>query len=324
MHACLFKPAKVRLVKGKECKCLRTINYVSGKLDKAFSNPYTGISPTVLMFVLFLLFPVAFVFFVSFHKWDGLGPITEFVGFKNYVDLFLKDSLFRISFFNTVILIIGAILVQVTFGMFLAHLIRGVQGKAIFRTIFLLPLAMPTVCVGVVWNMIYSPGVGLLSLLFNKIPLFSSLMGDLVWLGNPRTALFSLLIAYSWQYTGLYTVIIFAALQGIDPSFFEVAEIEGANWLAKLIYVTLPSIKRQLFICFMLCVVFTANLFPLVYVMTMGGPGNSTEILGLTVYRYGFRFFNMGSATAISVILFMFVILVTIGFTKLLRGEEGE
>jgi len=294
----------------------------SEAFNQFFSNPYVGISPTVFMFALFLLFPVVFVFFISFHNWDGLGPITKFVGLKNYFDLFIKDKLFKISFLNTITLIVGAILIQVTLGMVLAHLIRGVKGKAIFRVIFLLPLAMPNVCAGIVWNMIYAPGVGLLNLLFNKFPLLSILgLGKIVWLGDPRTALFSLLMAYSWQYTGLYVVIIFAALQGVDPSLFEMAELEGANWLKKLIHVTLPSIKRQLFICFMLCVVFTANLFPLVYIMTMGGPGNSTEILGLTVYKYGFRFFNMGSATAMSVILMLFVILATTGFTTLLRDK---
>jgi len=298
------------------------MSFLSEGFNQFLSNPYVGISPTVFMFALFLLFPVVFVFFISVHNWDGLGPITQFVGLKNYLDLFMKDKLFKISFLNTIILIVGAILIQVTLGMLLAHLIRGVKGKAIFRVIFLLPLAMPTVCAGIVWNMIYTPGVGLLTLLFKKIPLLSILgLNKIIWLGNPRTALFSLLIAYSWQYTGLYVVIIFAALQGIDPSFYEVADLEGANWLKKLIYVTLPSIKRQLFICFMLCVVFTANLFPLVYTMTMGGPGNSTEILGLTVYKYGFRFFNMGSATAMSVILMFFVILATTGFTTLLKEK---
>ncbi|QPM69006.1 carbohydrate ABC transporter permease [Atribacter laminatus] len=290
--------------------------------NKFFSNPYVGISPTVLMFALFLLFPVVFVFFTSFHNWDGIGPITKFVGIKHFIDLFIKDKLFKISFLNTIVLIAGAILIQVSLGMFLAHLIRGVKGQAIFRVIFLLPLAMPTVCAGIVWNMIYSPGVGLLNLLFREIP-FLSIFGldKVIWLGDPKTALFSLLLTYSWQYTGLYVVIIFAALQGVDPDLFEMADLEGANWLRKLVHITIPSIKKQLFICFMLCVVFTANLFPLVYIMTMGGPGNSTEILGLTIYKYGFRFFNMGSAAAMSVILMLFVILTTTGFTNLLRDK---
>jgi len=297
-------------------------SFFSNLVNKIFSNPYVGISPTVLMFSLFLLFPVVFVFFISVHNWDGLGPITKFVGLKNFIDLFIKDKLFKISFLNTIVLIGGAILIQVSLGILLAHLIRGVKGQAIFRVIFLLPLAMPTVCAGIVWNMIYSPGVGLLNLLFKEVPLLSLFgLDKVIWLGDPKTALFSLLITYSWQYIGLYVVIIFAALQGVDPDLFEMAELEGANWFNKLVHITLPSIKMQLFICFMLCVVFTANLFPLVYIMTMGGPGNSTEILGLTVYKYGFRFFNMGSAAAMSVILMFFVILATIGFTTFLREK---
>lgn len=288
--------------------------------DKFLSNPYVGISPTVLMFALFLLFPVVFVFFISFHNWDGVGPITKFVGLRNFFDLFIRDKLFRVSFLNTIVLIAGAILIQVSLGMLLAHLIRGLRGQSIFRVIFLLPLAMPTVCVGIVWNMIYSPTIGLLNSLFKKVPLLSCFgLDKIVWLGDPKTALFSLLLTYSWQYIGLYVVIIFAALQGVDPDLYEMADLEGANWLKKLTNITLPSIREQLFICLMLCVVFTANLFPLVYAMTMGGPGNSTEILGLTIYKYGFRFFNMGSAAAMSVILMLFVILATIGFTALLR-----
>lgn len=288
------------------------------RLNQILSNPYVGIIPTVAMFVIFLLFPVIFVFFVSLHNWEGIGPITNFVGLKNYIRLIVKDKIFRLSFWNTCLLIAGAMVVQISLGMLIANLIRGVRGKAFFRVLFLVPLAMPMVCVGIIWNMIFSPVVGLLNILGRRVPLLS-VLGKIIWLGDPRVALLSVLIAYSWQYLGLYVVILFAGLQGVEPTFYEVAELEGANWLQKFISVTIPSMTGPLFICFMLCVVFTTRLFPLVYTMTMGGPGNATEILGLTIYKYGFRFFNMGSATAISVILMLFVILITIGFTSLLR-----
>jgi len=297
--------------------------HTSDKFNQMLSNPYVGISPTVVMFVVFLLFPVAFTFFISFHNWDAVGPIADFVGLKNYSSLIISDKIFRVSFLNTCVLMVAGVSTQITLGILIAQLIKGVKGKTFFRVLFLLPLAMPMVSVGILWNLVFSPVVGILNILLQRILLLSNL-GKTVWLGDPRTALFCVLIAYSWQYMGLYVAIFFAALQGVNPLFYEIADLEGANWLEKFIYVTLPMMKASFFICFMLCMVFTARLFPLVYTMTMGGPGNSTEILGHTIYKYGFRFFSMGSASAISVILLVFIILVVIGLVSVLKVEQPK
>ncbi len=288
------------------------------RVKEALSGPYVAITPCVILFMLFLLFPVGFTIVASFFEWSGIGWLGKFVGLNNYFYLILDDETFHISFSNTCILSGAAFISQVIVGFLVACLINSVRVKTFFRTALLLPLALPMVAVGITWNMIFLPRIGLMNLILGEIP-FLSYLGNTIWLGNPKTALFSILVTYTWQYIGLYVVIFIAALQGVSPLFYEIAQLEGASFLQQLIYVTIPLVRRTFFICTMLCVVLTARLFPLVYVMTMGGPGSSTEILGYTIHKYAFRFFRADRAATIAFILVLYVICVTIVLTRVMR-----
>lgn len=285
--------------------------------------PYVGIAPSVGLFSIFLLFPVGFAIVTSLFRWSGVGPVEGFVGLGNYAKLILYDNIFRISFYNTCVLSGASLLSQVLLGFLIAFLIGKVRFRTFFRVVLLLPLALPMVAVGITWNMIFIPSIGLFNLVMENIPGLSSI-AKTVWLGNPKTALLSIVITYTWQYLGLYVIIFLAALQGVPSSLYEIAEIEGAGSLQQLVYITIPLLRSSFFVCMMLCIVLTARLFPIVYVMTKGGPGRATEILGYTIHQYGFRFFRAGEANAIAVILIGFVIILTMVLTRLVKGQtEG-
>jgi len=292
------------------------------KFIDVINSPYVFIAFALIMFASFILYPVLFALVISLFDWKGVGPLDNFVGLRNYVEIIFFDPVFHKSFLNTMLMVFGATVVQLSAAIFLALLVVGLKRiRVIFRTIFFIPVVMSLITVGLLWNWIYHPMFGILTGILKLLGL-SSLVT--VWLGDTRTALVAVLVAYSWQSMGIFMVIILAGLQNIPKSFYEVAALEGANWWHDLTIVTLPSIRTQLFICCMLITVFTLKLFPLIYVMTMGGPAYSTELLGLTIYRYGFRFYSMGKASAMAFLLIIVVIFISSGYTRILKKEGVE
>jgi len=292
------------------------------KFVDIINSPYIFIALTVIMFATFILYPVLFTLVISLFDWEGVGPLDNFIGLRNYIEIIFFDPVFRKSFSNTIQMVLGATVIQLSSAIFLALLVVELKKfRTIFRTIFFIPVTMSLIAVGLLWNWIYHPMFGIITGLLKWLGL-SSLVT--IWLGDTRTALVAVLLAYSWQSIGIYMVIILAGLQNIPQSYYEVASIEGASWWNNLTMVTLPSIRTQLFICCMLITVFTLKLFPLIYVMTMGGPAYSTELLSLTIYRYGFRFYSMGKASAMAFLLIIVVIFISSGYTRVLKEEGVE
>lgn len=292
------------------------------KINDTINSPYVFIAPAVAMFGVFILYPVLFAFVTSLHQWTGVGPLGDFVGVRNYIEVIFRDPVFHQSFFNTIKMAVGATILQISVAVLLALLIVGLgRTRTLFRTIFFMPCVMSLIAVGLLWNWIYHPMFGIVTGILESLGLDQLVT---IWLGDTRTALPSVLVAYSWQSIGIFMVIILAGIQNIPASFYEVASIEGASWRQTLTLVTLPCLRNQLFICMMLCMVFSLKLFPLIYVMTMGGPAYSTELLGLTIYRYAFRFYSTDKASAMSFLLIIVVVLVSAGYTRILKKGDSE
>lgn len=290
--------------------------------QRIFSSPYTLIAPVVALFVVFLAYPVGFAAYISVHKWSGVGAIGDFIGLDNYVHI-VRDAVFRLSLKNTLVLAVGASVLQVGGAVILATLLYSLgHGRLVFRTVFFIPCVMSLLAVGLLWNWVYHPTFGLLNA-FLKVLHLSGLTR--IWLGDPNLALPAVLVAYSWQWTGVYLLIILAGIQNIRPSFYEIAELEGARWYHRLLAITIPSLRPQIYICLMLCLVFSLRLLPLVYIMTQGGPAYHSEVLGLTIYRYGFSFQQMDQAAAMSVVIVAITFAASSVYTRLLnRAPEGS
>lgn len=259
------------------------------------------------VFGIFVIWPLLSSFYYSFTNWNGFNSDYDFVGFSNFAKIF-TDSLFLNAAINTTIWMVAAILVPTVLGLLLALLLDSrVPGTRIFKTIFYLPICLSAVIVGQIWIWIYQPDWGLLN------TLISSASGEKMryaWLAKPDTALLSVIVAWSWQQTGLSMVIYLAGLTAISEDLLEVCEIEGASAWQRTLFVVLPLLTPSTVVVVALSVINSLKGFDILYIMTGGGPFNSSDTLAMHMYNESFRKYLMGYGSAISVVLFLIAVTI--------------
>ena len=259
------------------------------------------------VFAIFVIWPLLSSFYYSFTNWNGFNSDYDFVGFSNFAKIF-TDSLFLNAAVNTTIWMVAAILVPTVLGLLLALLLDSrVPGTRIFKTIFYLPICLSAVIVGQIWIWIYQPDWGLLN------TLISSASGEKMryaWLAKPDTALLSVIVAWSWQQTGLSMVIYLAGLTAISEDLLEVCEIEGASPWQRTLFVVLPLLTPSTVVVVALSVINSLKGFDILYIMTGGGPFNSSDTLAMHMYNESFRKYLMGYGSAISVVLFLIAVTI--------------
>lgn len=259
------------------------------------------------VFAIFVIWPLLSSFYYSFTNWNGFNSDYDFVGFSNFAKIF-TDSLFLNAAINTTIWMVAAIFVPTVLGLLLALLLDSrVPGTGIFKTIFYLPICLSAVIVGQIWIWIYQPDWGLLN------TLISSASGEKMryaWLAKPDTALLSVIVAWSWQQTGLSMVIYLAGLTAISEDLLEVCEIEGASAWQRTLFVVLPLLTPSTVVVVALSVINSLKGFDILYIMTGGGPFNSSDTLAMHMYNESFRKYLMGYGSAISVVLFLIAVTI--------------
>ncbi len=260
----------------------------------------TFLLPTAILYVVFIFLPILQAAYYSLYSWSGLGPLTEFIGLKNYVSAF-KNPVFLGAFVHNVELLLFSWVFQLTLALFLTLVIgKNLPGRTIFRTIFFLPFILSDVVAAVIWTFIYRPDGGINTILPHLIPGYQAQL----WLGDSHMVLISIFIVVVWKYFGLYLVLYMAALQNIPDEIIDAARIDGASALQVIGYVTLPLLGSTIRLSLLLSAVGSLQYFDLVWVMTGGGPVNSSETMTTFLYRYGFQSYAMGYGSAIGVILF--------------------
>ncbi len=274
----------------------------------------------LLVFLTFIVWPLFDSFYYSFTNWNGFSQNYKFVGFNNFSKVITND-LFRNAAVNTMIWIMSAILLPTLGGLCLALLLdRKVKGSRVFKSIFYLPICLSSVVVGQIWVWIYQPDWGLLN---TTISFLTGESYHFAWLAKPGTALYSVIVAWSWQQTGLSMVIFLAGLTGIPGDLIEVASIEGANKLQKIRYVILPLLRPATIVVVALSVINSLKGFDILFVMTGGGPFNSSDTLAMYMYNESFKKYKMGYGSSISVILFLITMTVLfIYFRQLKKMDE--
>lgn len=261
------------------------------------------------VFGAFVVWPLFSSFFYAFTNWNGFNPNYDFVGFANFGKI-VTDRLFLHAAINTTIWMVAAILIPTLLGLILALLLDGkVLGARIFKTIFYLPICLSAVIVGQIWVWIYQPDWGLLNSVISTV---GGAKFNYAWLAKPDTALGSVILAWSWQQTGLSMVIYLAGLTAISEDLLEVCEIEGATRWQKTWEVVLPLLTPSTVVVVALSVINSLKGFDILYIMTGGGPFNSSDTLAMHMYNESFRKYLMGYGSAISVVLFL-IALVIIG-----------
>ncbi|WP_008336847.1 carbohydrate ABC transporter permease [Alicyclobacillus acidocaldarius] len=268
--------------------------------------PYAFIFPSFIGVLAFLLVPAVAVLIISLFNWNMLSP-PKFVGLRNYLDIF-QDPLALHSMLVTVYYVLLNIPVQTVLAILLALLLnRRLPGMGMFRAFFVLPwLAMP-VAISVVWNLIFDPTNGVLNDVLTAVGLHPQ-----QWLSSPVEALPCVAAVNIWQWTGYNMLFFLAGLQSIPSHLYEAANIDGAGRLRKFFSITLPLLRPTLLFVLITSVIGSFQVFDTVYVMTQGGPGTATNVYNYYIFQQGFQFFHMGYAAALSVILFVVILLVTL------------
>lgn len=268
------------------------------------------------LFVIVLLMygMMAWTVAVSMDNWVGMAPVWKFNGLENYVTLFsgaLKER-FWTNLGNNLTWLVVFIIPSAVLGLLLAYgLELSGRAEAVFRPLFLYPLSLSFVVTGTIWAWMYDPDAGVINYLLGTIGL-----GKLAqpWIADPRLATFCLIGAAIWQYTGFAMTLYLAAIRDIPREIFEAARVDGASNIGLFRYVVVPNVGHASMITIGMLTLFTLKVFDLVWVMTFGGPGNSTEVLSFFMFVATFRQQFVGIGAAISVIILILAIAVVVPY----------
>ena len=268
------------------------------------------------VFGFFVVWPLLDSFYYSFTDWNGFNPNYKFVGFKNFSKV-ATDRLFANATINTVIWMVAAILLPAMGGLALALLLdTQIRGAKVFKSIFYLPICLSAVVVGQIWVWIYQQDWGLLNMF---IAMVTGEPTTFAWLAKPQSALYSVIIAWSWQQIGLSMVIFLAGLTSIPNDLMEAAEIEGASRWQRILFVILPLLRPATVVVVALSVINSLKSFDILYIMTQGGPFHSSDTLALHMYNESFRKYKMGYGSSISVVLFLITLCIIFTYFRQLK-----
>jgi ABC-type sugar transport system permease subunit len=277
------------------------------------------LAPPLVVFATFVVGPLLSSFFYSFTNWNGFSSDYAFVGFSNFARIG-SDHLFRQAAINTAIWIAAAIAVPTGLGLALALLLDSkVAGARVFKTVFYLPICLSAVIVGQIWIWVYQPDWGLLNTIVSDV---TGARTHYAWLAKPGTALGSVIAAWSWQQTGLSMVIYLAGLTSIPEDLVEVCEMEGASRWQRIRLVVLPLLTPATVVAVALSVINSLKGFDILYIMTGGGPFNSSDTLAMHMYNESFKKYYMGYGSAISVVLFLIALSVIGLYFRQLRKVD--
>ena len=276
--------------------------------------------PAFIIYTICWIIPVFMNFGLSLVKWNGFdwGQL-KYVGLANFEKI-LHDKVFYIALKNNFVFVFATTIVIVVFSFLLALLIeRGLPFKSFFRITFYLPVILPFIVVGLLWRWVYNPAFGILNPLLENLGL-NFLVND--WISSSNTALMSVMIVGVWKASPFFMVIFLAALQKIPDELEEAARIDGATSFQILTKIVFPLLKPIFNIVIALNIVQGFRVFALIYAMTRGGPGRSTEVLPTYIIRVAFEEYNMGYSAALSVFLFILVFSISILFVTIQHNPK--
>lgn len=290
----------------------------------ARAYPYLMVLPAVIIVLGVVVYPVFSGISTAFYDVTLRNLISgrmPFVGLRNF-ERVLADPIFAQAAWNTVLWVTVNVVVQLTLGLALALLLhRPMPGIGFFRSGILVPWVVPSVVAVLTWRWMYDPTVGIVNEMLLKLGVISAYHP---WLGDTATALWAVTIESIWKGTPFVMLLLLAALQLVPKSILEAASMDGASGWKKLWYVILPQIRVSFAIAAVLTFILTVNNFNAIWLMTEGGPLNSSEILFTLAYKYGFKRFDLGAASAVATMLFVGLVIATTVYLKLIQAKEGD
>lgn len=273
--------------------------------------------PVAVLMVIYVFYPIIDTFITSFYKWNGISADKTFIGLSNWSSL-ITDGSFWASFINNIVIMILSICIQIPIGLALATFIDfGGKKTTLFKILWFIPLLMSSVAIGFLFSYALATNGGIISTIAT---LFGG--GNIDLLGNPKTALYTVIGVIAWQFTPFYMVYCMAAYTNVSTDVFEAARIDGATRGQYFWRIALPLLTPSLKSAAILSMVGSLKYFDLIYVMTGGGPGTSTELMATYMYKLSFSQFNMGYGSTVAAGMFLLISIVSLITMKLLNGKK--
>lgn len=276
--------------------------------------------PALVIFLVFVIYPIIQSVYYSLFNWNGLGPAVDFVSLDNYKRI-LTDRVFLIALKNGIWIALLSLTLQLPLALGLALIIgRDLPGRAIFRMIFFMPYVFSEVIVAIMWLGLFNPDPdrGLINALLVLIPGVKAQP----WLGNTQTVLMCIFVVLTWKYFGFYLLLFMTGLQNIPTDIEEAALIDGANTSQMTFQITIPLLRPTIRTAVYLCVLGSLQQFILVWIMTHGGPVNASEVMSTYMYRYGFVRFYLGYGSAVAIVMFLICLSFSLLYQRLAPQQD--
>jgi len=268
--------------------------------------------PAAIIFGAFNIFPILYSGYLSLLEWDGLSAVREYVGLRNYAQLLSSHDLWN-SLRVTVYYMGGVTVLGIAAGLVVAlALNKGIRALSFYRAVYFTPVVTSTVAAAVVWKYLFDPGSGFVNVFLRSIGIHAP-----NWLSSPVWAMPAVILLGVWKRLGFNMVIYLAGLQSIPREFYDAARVDGAGNWARFRYVTLPLLSPVTLLLVIMSVIDSFLVFDQIFVVTNGGPLQSTEVIGFLLYRYAFRYFKLGYASAIGWVIFAVIFAITLAQWRL-------
>ncbi|MER6172574.1 sugar ABC transporter permease [Streptosporangium sp. NPDC001681] len=290
-----------------------------GRARRGWVTAILFVLPALVLFTLLVLAPILVAGYTSLHKWNGIGPPSDFIGLDNFTRL-LNSDIFLGDLWHGGILVVLSLVVQLPLSLGLAVMLnQRIRGRALYRLLFFAPYMLSEAITGVLFSLILSPEAGLANRLLTSWGL-----EPWSWLSEPDTVLFSIFLVITWKYFGFHMIIYLAGLQGIPKELHEAARIDGAGGWKVFRHVTLPLLGPTIRVSVFLSVIGTIQLFDLVWILTGGGPSHASETMAVSMFEYGFKRTQIGYSSAISVAMFLISLVFALGYQRFVLRRDLE
>ncbi|MFJ9038376.1 carbohydrate ABC transporter permease [Streptomyces sp. NPDC102406] len=277
--------------------------------------------PALVLFLLLVLAPILYALYVSLFDWGGFGAPSDFAGLDNFSRL-LDDPVFLGDLWRGLLLVLLSVGLQLPFALAMAVLLnQRLRGRAVYRMLFFAPYVLSEVITGVLFSMIFAPDAGLADKALGALGLDG--VGGL-WFAGQNTALPTLFLVMTWKYFGFHMMLYLAGLQGIPTELHDAARIDGAGPWQRFRYLTLPLLGPTIRMSVFLSVIGAIQLFDLVWVVTQGGPDHHSETMAVTLFQFGFKRYQVGYASAISIAMFLISLVFALAYQRLVLRRDTE
>lgn len=280
--------------------------------------------PGIVLSLAVIVVPLVMTVYVSFTRWTGIGR-PQWIGVANYSRL-LRDANFWASFEHILLLIVAMAVIPSLIGLVLAAVlfdyvsrVFGPRTANVFRSGFYLPQILPVAVTGIVWGWILHPSYGALNAILDKIGLASLARN---WLGDPAYALYSVMAIMVWVQIGYPVVMFMAGLQRVDPELYEAADLDGASWWQRFSRIAVHLIRPEIYVVLVTTTIAALKIFGQIFVLTRGGPGNATLVPSYFAYKQYFEIINVGYGSAISTVLTLIILVLTVVFLRIQNRRE--